>query len=252
MNIQLIRHATLLVHMHSRKILVDPMLSPAGAMSTVANAANTLRNPLVNLTVNVAELLSADAVLLTHTHRDHFDDVAATLLPKDIPFFCQPADKAHVEKYGFTDVRPVETDVSWHDIHITRTGGQHGSGELATKMGPVSGYILAADNDPSLYIAGDTIWCKDVQDALTLHHPDVTVVFAGSAQFLSGGPITMDEQGITKLCRHSPATKVFVAHMEAWSHCLLTRNSLRETLHENGLTSQVVVPVDGEIVNFLK
>jgi L-ascorbate metabolism protein UlaG (beta-lactamase superfamily) len=49
MNIQLVRHATLLLHMNGFRIGVDPMLSPAGALDLTAPAENGRRNPLVDL-----------------------------------------------------------------------------------------------------------------------------------------------------------------------------------------------------------
>jgi L-ascorbate metabolism protein UlaG (beta-lactamase superfamily) len=51
MNIHFLRHATLILNIDGLKILVDPMLSPVGAMDPVANAANQRRIPLVDLPV---------------------------------------------------------------------------------------------------------------------------------------------------------------------------------------------------------
>jgi L-ascorbate metabolism protein UlaG (beta-lactamase superfamily) len=51
-----------------------------------------------------------DAVLVTHLHRDHFDEAAERLLPRDIPVFCQPADAKRLGELGF-DARPNGSDV---------------------------------------------------------------------------------------------------------------------------------------------
>ncbi len=53
-------------------------------------------------------------------------------------------------------------------------------------MGAVSGFVLAAAGEPTLYIAGDTIWCEEVRTALEQHQPDVVVVNAGAAQLAEG------------------------------------------------------------------
>lgn len=50
-------------------------------------------------------------------------------------------------------------------------------------MGPVSGFVLEAKTEPTLYISGDTVWCPEVKQALHTHNPDVVVCFAGGAQF---------------------------------------------------------------------
>lgn len=131
-----------------------------------------------------------------------------------------------------------------------RTNGKHGRGELAQKMGPISGVVLLASKEPSLYITGDSIWCPDVENVLDSYQPDVTVVFAGAAQFLTGGPITMTSEDIVRVCKKSSESQVVVAHMEAWNHCLLTRNELRHSMLEQNLTKQVRVPENGDILEF--
>ena len=52
MRLRLIRHATLLVELAGRCVLVDPMLDPAGARPPVADTANDRRNPLTELPEN--------------------------------------------------------------------------------------------------------------------------------------------------------------------------------------------------------
>ncbi|WP_127487118.1 MBL fold metallo-hydrolase [Paenibacillus ehimensis] len=250
MKIQIIRHATHYIEYDGKKLLVDPMLSPAGAMPPVANTPNSFANPTVNLNVPVSHLLQADAVLLTHTHPDHFDAVAAALLPKDIVFFCQPEDAGKLRDQGFRDVRPVESDIAWDSLSIVRTSGQHGTGEIGKRMGPVSGFVLNAPGEPVLYIAGDTIWCPEVEQALAQHKPDVVVLFGGSAQFLQGGPITMNKADVAKVAGAVPDAQVIVAHMEAWNHCLLRREDLRAYTAGLGLAERVLVPEDGESFRF--
>lgn len=249
MDIQLVRHATLFVNFNKKRILVDPMLGPAGAYSSAVNSANTFSNPLVNLKVNVSDLIKPDAILLTHSHRDHFDSVAACLLPKDTPFFCQPHDFLNILNQGFTNAQQVSAKQTWAKIELIRTGGQHGSGEMGKRMGPVSGFVLKADGEPTVYIAGDTIWCEEVEETIGRHHPDVIVLFAGAAQFLTGGPITMTEQDIEKVCKASPDSKIIVAHMEAWNHCLLSREDLSSFLLQKNFKNQVLVPNDGDTIH---
>ncbi|HEY0608197.1 MAG TPA: MBL fold metallo-hydrolase, partial [Chitinophaga sp.] len=85
--IRLLRHSTLLLEINGKRILVDPMLSKKEALDPVPNAANSDRIPLVDLPVDDHELetllQNIDAVLVTHTHRDHWDVAAQQLIPKD-------------------------------------------------------------------------------------------------------------------------------------------------------------------------
>jgi L-ascorbate metabolism protein UlaG (beta-lactamase superfamily) len=187
-------------------------------------------------------------VLVTHLHRDHWDTRAIELLPKSLPILCQPEDQEKISQAGFSAVQPIPAEWRWHDILFTRTGGRHGTGEIGQKMGTVSGFVLRTAGEPNLYVAGDTIWCNEVAQALSLHQPDVTVVNAGAAQFLSGDPITMTADDVIQVCRASPQTQVIAVHMEAINHCLLTRDQLRERLEQAGVSRQVIIPADGERV----
>ncbi len=254
MEIQLLRHATLLVTVGGRRLLVDPMLSPAGAMDSVANAGDDRRIPLVDLPLTEAELAelltSLDAVIVTHTHRDHWDARAAELLPRSLPMFCQPADAATIAGAGFSDVRPVEAALAWEGLTLERTGGRHGTGEIGERMGAVSGFVLRAPGEPALYVAGDTIWCDEVAAALAAHRPAVVVLNAGAAQFLVGDPITMTADDVLAVCRAAPDAQIVAVHFETVNHCRLTRGALREALERAGFQGRVAIPRDGERLRF--
>ena len=101
-----------------------------------------------------------------------------------------------------------------------------------------------------MYLAGDTIWCEEVREAIDRHRPDVIVVNSGAAQFLSGDPITMTAEDVIRVCRAAPAATVVAVHLGALNHCLLTRADLGQALDEAGLLSQVRIPADGETLTF--
>jgi L-ascorbate metabolism protein UlaG (beta-lactamase superfamily) len=252
MHIHFLRHATSVVRLGALNLLLDPMLSRAEAMDPVQHAANARRIPLVELPLDdraLRDLLDrVDAVIVTHTHRDHWDARAIELLRKDIPLLCQPEDVDRIRDAGFSQLLPVDAETQWRGIQVVRTGGQHGSGDIGQKMGPVSGFVLRAEREPSLYIAGDTIWCAEVDEALRAHRPEVTILNAGAAQFLTGGPITMTAEDVERVCRALPSTRVIAVHMDAINHCLLTRADLSAQLDRVGLLARVSIPADGELI----
>lgn len=249
MEIRLVRSATLIVKLGDHRLLVDPMLGPAGSMPPVEDTANPRRNPLVGLPFGEEELehllRRIDAVLVTHTHKDHWDATAVSLIPKGTPVFCQPEDEARILSDGFRDVRPVAREVTWEGLRLTRTGGRHGTGDIGRAMAPASGFVLGARGEPFLYIAGDTIFCPEVEEALLRHRPDVTVVNAAGARFLTGDPIVMTAEDVVSVCCVLPTTRVIAVHMEALNHCFLTREQLRETLRREELLDRVEIPEDG-------
>ena len=254
MEMQLLRHATLLVIYGGRRLLVDPMLSPAGAMDPVANAGDDRRIPLVDLPLDDAALgallATLDAAIVTHLHRDHWDARAAALLRPDLPLFCQPGDAATLAAAGFSAVTPVEGEAHWAGLTLTRTGGRHGTGEIGRRMGQVSGFVLRAAGEPVLYLAGDTIWCDEVAAALAAHRPAVAVLNSGAAQFLTGDPITMAADDVIAVCRAAPDLRAVAVHLETINHCRLSRAELRAALDGAGLAARVQIPADGERLTF--
>ncbi|HEU5414403.1 MAG TPA: MBL fold metallo-hydrolase [Candidatus Angelobacter sp.] len=247
MLLQLVRHATLLLEYAGMRILVDPMLSDAGAMAPIQNSPQPRNNPLVSLPCSVDEVLdNLQAVLVTHTHRDHWDDAAIQLVPKDLPLFCQPEDLKKMEDTHFLNVAAVHDERHWSKICITRTHAQHGTSDVGKAMAPASGYVLQAAGESTLYIAGDSIWCKEVGGAIKHFKPEIIVVNAGGARFLEGDPITMTAEDVVDVCRAAPHAQVVAVHMEAINHCLVTRKDLAHSAHAAGV--KVTIPADGEVV----
>ena len=232
MKLTLIRNATVVLEVDGRRLLVDPMLDPAGFRPPVENTPNPRRNPLVELPMPAEDVVrNIDAVLLTHLHRDHFDDTAARLLPRDVPVFCQPEDAATLAGHGLR-ATPVDRQVDWDGIGIVRTGARHGSGAVADMLGPVSGYVVG-----DLYLAGDTVWCGEVERAIAEHRPRVAVVNGGGARFVDSDPIVMTTADIAQVAQR--VGTVVVVHLEAINHCLETRAEVRAAVPD------ALVPDDG-------
>jgi len=229
----LIRSATLVVELADRRILVDPMFDEVGARPPIEGTRNPVANPTVPLPFAAEEVVrGVDAVFVTHRHRDHLDATAEKLVPRNVPVFCQPEDEAALRELGL-DARPVDAELDWDGLQITRTPARHGSGEMAKLLAPVSGFVL-----DELYVAGDTVWYEGVEETIERHEPRVAVVNAGGAEFEEGGPIIMGIDDVREVAARVPT--VVAVHMEALNHCYLTRAALRAALPD------VLVPKDGE------
>lgn len=250
MKIQLIRNATMKIAYRDRVILTDPMLSPKDAIKSFAGIA---RNPTVELPLAMEEILKGvEMVLISHNHPDHFDEAAEEALPKTIPVFCQPGDEKKMTGKGFQSVIPIEQSHTWEGITITRTEGKHGKGKILERMGTVSGFVLQADNEPTVYWAGDSIWCDAVKKSIQTFKPDIIITHSGGATIPDFEPIIMDVDQTLRVLNASPKNAAVVAiHMEALDHCGVSREELRRMAdNKNTASSRLMIPDDGETISF--
>lgn len=260
MNIRLIRSACNIVTYAGKKFLIDPWLSDKAVWPAFPFTYNQdKQNPMVGLPVSIDEIIKVDAVIVTHMHPDHFDDVAMKVIPKDMKMFVQSeVDAATLKDGGFKDVEVVkESGINFGDITLYKTLGEHGRGDIVEdymkKLGvsgtkEVMGVVLKNPNEKTFYIAGDTIWCEYVQDAISKYNPDVILLFAGYAQFVYGGPIIMGKYEVLEVFKAAPNAKIITTHLETVNHGLLTRKELKEYISEKGMTGNVLVPDDGETI----
>jgi L-ascorbate metabolism protein UlaG (beta-lactamase superfamily) len=249
MDLQLIRNATIKIKYAGKTILVDPMFSPKDTLDPFAGIS---RNPTVDLTVAVDTIINnLDFVIVTHTHPDHFDTLASKILPKDIKLFCQPADKEFMEKENFENAEVIESKTVYENITITRTTGKHGSGDILEHMGEVSGFVLQAENEPTLYIVGDSIWLEEVENVIETYKPEIIVTNSGGAIIpgFENNPILMNEEQTILLAQTAKNARVIAVHLESLDHCRVTRTTLRQKATEQGIDeNRLIIPTDGQLV----
>ncbi|RIX52022.1 MBL fold metallo-hydrolase [Paenibacillus nanensis] len=250
LTIQHIRNATSLITLNGKTILVDPMLSEKEGLPPVPFTRTLRRNPIVPLPVAMDVFDRIDAILITHLHFDHFDKTAKELLRKDIPVFCQPADQKKIASYGFLHIHPIEETKQWSGIDFRRISGQHAKGIVAKLLGPVSGFILSTPDDGSLYIAGDCLLTEPIRQVFQHYKPQVCILNTPRAQLLLGSIITMTPEDIRRIHRISPSTKMVAVHLDAISHCTLTRKDLSQYVQAHQLSESVFIPEDGETIHF--
>jgi L-ascorbate metabolism protein UlaG (beta-lactamase superfamily) len=252
MRLQLIRNATLKLHYANEVILIDPDLAaPLSRPSFTGRSAN----PMVGLPLPTAAIAANLSLLIvSHLHRDHFDAVEP--LPKNLPLLCQPGDETAIAERGFTQVLPIERTLRWNNITITRVGGQHGIGTVGALMGRVSGFVFAAEGEPTLYWAGDTILGEDVQTTVAHFQPRVIIVHACGATWPDEAGerqlIVMDAGQTIALCQANLASTIIATHMDALDHATITRSELRAAADAAGiLPTQLIIPDDGAAIELL-
>ncbi|OEE33953.1 MBL fold metallo-hydrolase [Vibrio genomosp. F10 str. ZF-129] len=263
MKIHHLRSATFIIESGEKFILIDPMLGKKGSMPPFSVIkAKAAKNPTVEMPSNADELLNkVTHTLITHSqtlgikalqHGDHLDPAGeAFLTSRNIPVATPAKDKAYLEKYGLTinwGIKDWET-IDFLDGKLTAVPALHGHGWIHKVMANGVGFFLELPNEPSIYISGDTVLTDDVKRALTELKPDITVVAAGRARLDVGQPLLMSIDEVMEFIRLSP-NKVVANHMEALNHCAVTRAILKEAIDKNGLSDKVLIPADGETLEF--
>lgn len=249
MHIQLIRNATLRMTYGNRVFITDPYLAPKYSEEPLIGKS---RNPIVDLPFSTDDVLAdVEMVLLSHLHPDHFDSLAQQLLPKDIQIYSQPGDEHQIKVAGFSNVAVIDESVDWHGVRITRTPGRHGNDVWSAQMGSVSGFVFRADNEPTIYWAGDSIWCEAVEQTILETKPDIIITHSSGASFEAGAPIIMDARQTMQVCRAAPKAIVIAVHMETFDFDTVSREDLRVTAEAEGIEArQLLIPADGEIFVF--
>lgn len=248
MQIRLIRSATLTVEIAGTTLLVDPWLAARGEGKSYSGRGPS---PLVDLPLPAENLLDGiDAVLVSHLHSDHFDDVAQKMLPRSMPILCHGRDREAIIAMGFDDVRAIGEGIMMGGVSIRTTDGRHGPPEVLEDMGDVSGFLIGAVSEPTLYWAGDTILCAEVENVLMAERPEIVVVHGCGALWKGKGPLVMDLPMIARALDLAHWAQVIVTHMDAVDHATVSRADLRAVAPSWPGSDRLLVPLDGESLSF--
>ena len=257
---QHVRNATGKLAYNDTVFLIDPMLAEKGRYEGFAGTFNSeVLNPMVELPESKEDVLqSVDALIVTHTHSDHWDEVAQQFINKDIPVFVQDEkDAAEIRKEGFSNVQVLDRDIDFQGIRLTRVEGTHGTEEMyanpvaSAVLGESMGVVFAAPGEKTTYLMGDTVWTARVDKTLQNSKPDIMIMNTGYAKTLDyNESIIMGTADVAKAAARMPGSKIVAVHMDAINHCTVSRKNMRSFVKNRNLDKQVYVPDDGKTINF--
>ncbi len=245
-----IRNATAGIETSTDFILVDPMLGDVASIEAFTKERfPPKRNPLVPLPMHTDVLLSkVTQVLITHQHADHLDGAGIQFLKdKQIAVTCSVLDAEDLREKGLNVVQALEYEKAQEFLGGTIEGipAQHGYGEVAKLMGNVMGFYIQLPDEPSLYLASDTILTDKVIKVLVDKQPVLSVIPCGSAQLDQYEPILMTLKDIARFVNLNFGVSI-CNHLEALNHCPTTRAELNSILDSQKLSHKIWMPKDGE------
>jgi L-ascorbate metabolism protein UlaG (beta-lactamase superfamily) len=193
-DVYFIGNATVLIRFGGLTILTDPAFLHKGEHVDLGHGIWARRE--VEPACQIADLPPVDLVVLSHYHGDHFDDVAAQQLDKNLPIVTTADAVDKLSALGFTRGYPLDT---WESlavrkgdagVTITAMPGKHATEEAVDELlMPVNGHLLDfSRNDDHLYrlyITGDTMLVDSLEE-IPRRYPgiDLGLIHTGGTTFL--------------------------------------------------------------------
>ncbi|MET7751509.1 MBL fold metallo-hydrolase [Micromonospora sp. NPDC005367] len=175
-------HASALIEIEGRRVLLDPVWSERCSPSTVIGPRRLHEPP-----VRLDELPALDAILISHDHYDHLDlpTVRGLLAGQDAPFLVPLGVGAHLDRWGVPAERIVELD--WSESHrvgdltLTATAAQHFSGRGLRRDGTLWSSWVIAGAQRRVFYTGDSGYFAGYAAIGAEHGPfDVTLMQIGA------------------------------------------------------------------------
>ncbi|GHD29242.1 hypothetical protein GCM10007147_29880 [Nocardiopsis kunsanensis] len=216
-SVYFIGNATTLIRYGGFTILTDPAFLHAGDHVHLGHGMYARRE--VEPACGVADLPPLDFIVLSHHHGDHFDDVAAEQLDKNVPIVTTEHAVGLLSEQGFTQGYALDT---WQCQTVTKGGDEvrvsampakHDPDPVAGMLPPTMGSMLdfsrSGERSFRIYISGDTLLHDRLYD-IPQRYPgiDLALVHAGGTTLL-GTVVTMTgEQAVRAVEIVDPRTAV--------------------------------------------
>jgi L-ascorbate metabolism protein UlaG (beta-lactamase superfamily) len=250
LTVRLVGGPTAVLEYAGLRLLTDPTFDAPGEYA----------GGLVKLTrpaVAADDVGDIDAVLLSHDHHsDNLDPAGRAFLPRAGRTL---TTSAGAERLG-GDAVGLEP---WATVELERPGGGavtvtavpalHGPEGSEPVTGPVIGFVLVADDAPTLYVSGDNASVDVVREIARRAGPiELAVLFCGGVSLphrFDGAYLTLSADAAAQAVEVLGARAVVPVHFEGWTHFTQGAAELRAAFEAAGIADRLVVPEPGENVS---
>jgi L-ascorbate metabolism protein UlaG (beta-lactamase superfamily) len=178
-----------------------------------------------------------DLVLLSHhEHEDNLDYEGLELLATGVRTLSTM--KAASDLFGGN----VAGFDSWESetigtVTVTAVPALHGPPGIEKIIGPVTGFVLEAPGEPTIYVSGDNASLPLVEQiAGRFDDIDIALLFAGAARVAEiDAVLTLTSTDARKAAELLGASRVVGLHTEDWEHFSESRAQLEEAFAGSGL-----------------
>lgn len=208
---------TLLIEYAGSRIVTDPTFDPPRSYS---EPGSTTLVKTVGPAIDRRSLGAVDLVLLSHHgHKDNLDYEGLELLATGVHTLSTMDAATELFGGGLTGLDDWES-VEHDGITVTAVPALHGPSGSERIVGRVTGFVLEAADEPTVYVSGDNASLPLVgQIAERFPDIDIAVLFAGAARVPGiAGPLTLTAEDAVAATATLGASRVIVAHTEDWEH----------------------------------
>jgi L-ascorbate metabolism protein UlaG (beta-lactamase superfamily) len=213
------------------RMLLDPTFDPPQTYESDGERLTKTVGPGVALD----ELGAIDLILLSHhEHEDNLDFAGKELVRR--------TPTLSTAKAGVDLGRPVVGLDCWEehrvgDVTVTAAPALHGPPGAERMVGPVTGFVLEATGEPTVYVSGDNA-SLDLVRQIADRFPsiEIAVLFAGAARVPGiDAALTLTSEDAAEAARILGVKQVVGLHTEDWKHVSETRAQLEAAFTGSGL-----------------
>ncbi|TDC82644.1 MBL fold metallo-hydrolase [Micromonospora sp. KC606] len=237
---------TTLIEYGGLRFVTDPTFDPPGEYPMPLPGDHKLvkTDPAP---VTAADLGRVDAVLLSHDeHDDNLDNAGRDFLP-EVPVVFTTVGGADRLGGNARGLAVWQTAELWRPdggtVTVTGVPARHGPVGCEPVSGDVVGFMLTADDLPSVYVSGDNAALEHVKEIAEKFAPvDTAVLFLGGARMpfaFDNALLTLDSAQGAEAAKMLGARRVVPAHFDSWAHFKEGRNEIEAAFTEAGLADRL-------------